>query len=77
MTTHHPPPITGQILGGALPFEAAKYQLMILFMITGVVLSTVCAGLFFAVTTLFDTSDRLLIRRLTKREGPKMDVLSR
>ena len=50
---------------------------MILFMITGVVLSTVCAGLFLAVTTLFDTSDRLLIRRLTKREGPKMDVLTR
>lgn len=56
--------MTGQILAGADPVEAAKYQIMIMFVIAGATaLSVVIAGLG-AVALLTDHRDRLRLDRL-------------
>jgi putative ABC transport system permease protein len=57
--------MTGQILAGALPVEAVKYQILIMFMLAagtgfGVILATR-----FAARRLFDTRERLRLDRLT------------
>jgi putative ABC transport system permease protein len=57
--------MTGQILAGSPPMEAAKYQLMILFMIAaGTGLGSVTAVILGA-GRLFDERDRLRLDRLT------------
>lgn len=59
--------MTGQILAGADPVEAAKYQLMIMFVIAGATaLAVVLAGLG-GVLLLTDDRHRLRLDRLVKR----------
>lgn len=56
--------MTGQILAGAEPLEAAKYQIMILFVIAGATgLAVVAAGLG-AIAALTDDRHRLRLERL-------------
>lgn len=56
--------MTGQILAGGAPFEAAKYQLMILFLIaTGTALGSASAVLIMS-GRLFDKRERLRLDRL-------------
>jgi putative ABC transport system permease protein len=59
--------MTGQILAGLDPVEAAKYQIMIMFLIAGATgLSVVLAG-FGAVVLLTDERHRLRLDRLAAR----------
>ncbi|MGQ0673253.1 MAG: ABC transporter permease [Hyphomicrobium sp.] len=63
--------MTGQILAGAEPLEAAKYQIMILFLIAGATgLAVVGAGLG-AIVALTDERHRLRLERLrgTQQNG--------
>ncbi len=58
--------MTGQILSGVDPVSAAKYQVMIMFLISGATgLAVVAAGLG-AVLLLTDERHRLRIERLEK-----------
>jgi putative ABC transport system permease protein len=57
--------MTGQILAGADPIEAMKYQVMILFLIAGATgIAVVLAGVA-AVGLLTDDRHRLRLDRLT------------
>ena len=58
--------MTGQILAGLDPVEAAKYQIMIMFPIAGATgLSVVLAG--FGAVVLTDERHRLRLDRLAAR----------
>ncbi|MBX9683862.1 MAG: iron export ABC transporter permease subunit FetB [Hyphomicrobium sp.] len=57
--------MTGQILAGVDPVEAAKYQIMIMFLIAGATAIGVVAGGFAAVHLLTDDRHRLRLDRLT------------
>ncbi len=60
--------MTGQILGGSPPMEAAKYQLMILFLIAaGSGLGSLTA-IWAGSRRLFDERQRLRLDRLSKRK---------
>jgi putative ABC transport system permease protein len=56
--------MTGQILAGADPLEAAKYQMMILFVIAGSTALAVIATALGAVLLLSDSRHRLRLDRL-------------
>ena len=58
--------MTGQILAGVDPVEAAKYQVMIMFLIAGATSVAVLAGGLAAVHLLTDERHRLRLDRLTK-----------
>jgi putative ABC transport system permease protein len=56
--------MTGQILAGAPPVEAVKYQILIMFLIAACsALGTICA-VTFASKRFFDSRDRLRLERL-------------
>jgi putative ABC transport system permease protein len=62
--------MTGQILAGADPVEAMKYQVMILFLIAGATgLAVVLAGIA-AVALLTDERHRLRLDRLAMTKKP-------
>lgn len=56
--------MTGQILAGLDPLEAAKYQIMIMFVLAGATALAVLAATFGAVLLLTDTRHRLRLDRL-------------
>jgi putative ABC transport system permease protein len=56
--------MTGQILGGSPPFEAAKYQLMILLLIAAGTGFGASAAVWLGSRRLFDDRDRLRLDRL-------------
>ncbi len=56
--------MTGQILAGAAPVEAVKYQIMIMFLITGGAGFGTLAAVHLAVRRLFDERERLRLDRL-------------
>lgn len=56
--------MTGQILAGAEPGEAAKYQVMILFLISGATGLAVLAAAFGSVALITDDRHRLRLERL-------------
>ncbi len=57
--------MTGQILAGIDPVEAAKYQVMIMFLIAGATAIAVLAGALASVHLLTDERHRLRLDRLT------------
>ncbi len=57
--------MTGQILAGIDPIDAAKYQIMIMFLIAGATAIGVVAGGFAAVHLLTDERHRLRLDKLT------------
>jgi putative ABC transport system permease protein len=61
--------MTGQILAGADPAEAAKYQVMILFLIAGATGLAVLAAAFGSVMLLTDERHRLRLDRLEASKG--------
>ena len=62
--------MTGQILAGAEPFEAAKYQIMILFLIAGATGLAVAGAGLGAIRALTDERHRLRLDRLkAKKDG--------
>lgn len=60
--------MTGQVLAGSSPFDAAKYQILIMFMITaGTGFASVLAG-WLGARRLFDDRHRLRLERLRPKE---------
>ncbi len=57
--------MTGQILSGTSPFEAVKYQILIMFLIASGTGFGIMAALWIASKRLFDDRDRLRLDRLT------------
>ncbi len=62
--------MTGQILAGSPPLEAAKYQLLILFFIVGGTGLGTASALWWASRRLFDERQRLRLDRLRGAPGP-------
>ena len=60
--------MTGQILAGADPLEAVKYQILIMFMIAAATGFGTMAAVWFASRRLFDERHRLRLERL-RHEG--------
>lgn len=60
--------MTGQILAGIDPLEAAKYQILIMFLIAGATSISVLASALSAVYFLTDTRHRLRLDTLVKGE---------
>lgn len=58
--------MTGQILAGAEPVEAVKYQIMIMFLITGGAGFGTLAAIHLGVRRLFDERQRLRLDRLKR-----------
>lgn len=58
--------MTGQILAGAPPLEAVKYQILIMFMIASGTGFGCLAAVFFASRRLFDERERLRLDRLAE-----------
>ncbi|MCF7994965.1 MAG: ABC transporter permease, partial [Chromatiaceae bacterium] len=56
--------MTGQILAGSPPMEAAKYQLLIMFMIAGGTGLGSIAAISIGARRLFDGRHRLRLERL-------------
>jgi putative ABC transport system permease protein len=56
--------MTGQILAGNAPFNAAKYQIMIMFVITAGTGFAILLASWFAARRLFDERQRLRLERL-------------
>lgn len=61
--------MTGQILAGSPPWEAAKYQLMILFLIAAGTGLGGMTAVWFGSKRLFDDRDRLCLNRLRPGSG--------
>lgn len=61
--------MTGQILAGINPVDAAKYQVMILLVISGAVALAVLAAGYGAVLLLTDDRHRLRLDRVTRKGG--------
>ena len=58
--------MTGQILAGAEPIEAVKYQILIMFLISGGAGFGTLAAVYLAVGRLFDERQRLRLDRLKR-----------
>jgi len=67
--------MTGQILGGSSPMKAARYQIIITFLIAGG--SFICIGIINALTVkaFFDERGRMDDSRVKKQSGMKLDKL--
>ena len=61
--------MTGQILGGAPPFQAALYQIFILFTIAGAVALGTLGVVLGTTRLLFDERQRLRLDRMRKARG--------
>ncbi len=61
--------MTGQILAGAEPVEAVKYQILIMFMISAGTGFGVISVLWLISKRLFDDRERLCFKRLLKQSG--------
>ncbi len=59
--------MTGQILAGSPPLEAAKYQLLILFLIAAGTGFGAMAAVWAGSRRLFDERDRLRLERLSSK----------
>ncbi len=60
--------MTGQILGGSSVFDAARYQILIIYLIAACSFSTIYMQLFFVLQICFDSRMILRIDRLKKRQ---------
>ena len=60
--------MTGQILAGSPPMEAAKYQLLIMFLVTGGTGFGSVAAVWIGSRRLFDARERLRLDRLGARD---------
>jgi putative ABC transport system permease protein len=61
--------MTGQILAGSPPFEAAKYQIMILFLIAAGTGFGALSAVWIASRRLFDDRQRLRLERLKEKRN--------
>ncbi|MEL6346871.1 MAG: iron export ABC transporter permease subunit FetB, partial [Myxococcota bacterium] len=61
--------MTGQILAGADPGQAARYQLLILFLIAAAVAMGTTAAVLLSARMMFDADHRLRLEQLTRSDG--------
>ncbi len=61
--------MTGQILAGAPPIEAVKYQILILFLIAGGTGLGVMTAITLSARRFFDTRERLRTDRISKKQN--------
>jgi len=66
--------MTGQILAGVDPSEAVKYQLLVMFLITGATGLGVIGAVFASAWRLTDNRDRLRLDRLVSISKDRTDV---
>ncbi len=59
--------MTGQILGGVDPSLAARYQIMIMFLIAGATALGAVGAILASLASLFDAEHRLRLERLVRR----------
>jgi putative ABC transport system permease protein len=59
--------MTGQILAGMDPLEAAKYQILLLFLLSGGAALGALAAVYIAIWRITDERDRLRLDRLVLR----------
>jgi len=59
--------MTGQLLAGMDPLEAVKYQILLLFLLTGASALAAVAGVYLAARAVTDDRQRLRLDRLTVR----------
>ena len=69
--------MTGQILGGQPPAEAAKYQIVITYLICCCAAASICVINFFALRSVIGADHRFNSGALKKRTGPRRDLLQR
>ena len=67
--------MTGQILGGTTPMQAALYQMMIMFLIAFNVMFATVLTTIFAIAAAFDSRGRLQHGLIRRRSGKKLDLL--
>lgn len=60
--------MTGQILGGTPPEEAARYQILVMFLIASATGLGAGLSVLFALLVLFDDQHRLRLDRLSRRD---------
>ncbi len=60
--------MTGQILAGAAPIEAVKYQILILFLIAGGTGLGVMAAISLSARRFFDSRERLRVERISSKQ---------
>ncbi len=65
-----PGTLTGQLLAGIAPVDAAKYQIVIMFLIAAGTAFGTAAVVLFGFQRLFDQEHRFLHRRITNRRKP-------
>ncbi|MDR3535517.1 MAG: iron export ABC transporter permease subunit FetB [Acetobacteraceae bacterium] len=63
--------MTGQILAGMDPLEAAKYQILLIFLLSGGAALAAVAVVTLAAARLTDDRQRLRLDRLTAKRGPR------
>jgi len=65
--------MTGQLLGGASPLDAAEYQMAILFLLLATAAISTYVGMTLAVKhAVFDDNHRLTPAKIIKRSEGKM-----
>jgi len=64
--------MTGQVLGGSPPTTAARYQIVITFLISGTTFLTVWSMLASTIRSMFDDRGRLASHKLTKQSLMKV-----
>merc|ERR1712196_610773 len=67
--------MTGQVLGGSSPQKAARYQIVIYFLISGTVTTAVGLICTLTVRSLFDKEGRMATKRITKQSRKKVAEL--
>ena len=69
--------MTGQILGGAPPVQATRYQVMIMYFIASCSFLCVLLTVFLTTRIAFDSAHIFRKDRFKKRQGAKKDVIVR
>jgi len=66
--------MTGAILGGADVAQAARMQMIIMFLIAACTTLCVCSSVFFLLSTLVDEHHRIRLDRVSS--GPSLPILA-
>jgi len=68
--------MTGNIISGTNPLLAAKYQMVIMFLISAATAIGVLVALFLLMNVIFDAQGRLTVQRLIKRTSKSADIVT-
>jgi len=68
--------MTGQILGGSSPEQAARYQLVVMFMILSSVCLSVVSVAYLCIITIVDSDGVLDTQKIARQEKAKGDLIA-